>query len=278
MPRLKPVKQWSKRLLFWVALAAALSLHLLIFGPFRIRPPETKGEAKPTTGVCVTFQPAGNPWERELAAFCDIRNPALLTEADPVHGFSQFLKTPPPTPYTSTRQPPTTPAIQPPARFADAPAAPALPPLPEAIGRHWPANLPAENDAPERAALPAGMLWRFADGTPLAGPPTLPGEAVQAALADKAPAGPTRFEVVLPPRPQQSRLRLTDSCGNAALDRLALDGLTRRLREWERERLIRKPGRDLERFAEENHFIQTVEAEWRLTPSRPATPSATPQP
>ena len=276
MLKLKPVNQWSKRLLFGVALAGALLLHMLILGPFRVRPPETAGdEKKAAAGVCVTFQPAGNPWEKELAAYCDVRDPALLTEADPIHGFSRFLKTPPPVPYTDSRPPPATPVGRPVARFTETTAAPTLPPSPEAIGRHWPAGHPADDDAPAPAALPTGTIWRFADGVPMASPPVLSADIVQAALAEKVPTGPARFEISAPQPPLKGRLRLTGSSGNPSLDRLALEGLTRSLRKWERERLARKPGRDLERFPEENGFTQTVEVEWRLTPQRPATPTAT---
>ncbi len=265
MPLLQPVKSWSRRFLCEIALAAALCLHVLVFGLLYVRPPQARAGEKDAADDCISFRADnGGQWERQLAALCDLRNPALLAEADPAHGFSIFLNEPPPTPVTPLNQPPPEPSRQPARFYPVHPAAESLPPMTDAIGRHWPATLPAERSPVRSAALPARVLWRFADGTPMAAPPAPDEEAVRKAAADKAPTGPVRFEIRLAAPPLQARLLLVDSCGNAKLDELALQALNRRMCRWERAHVAHLADPDLPRFTPENGSTQIIEAEWRL--------------
>ena len=264
MPLLLPIKLWSRRFLCEVSLAAALLLHVLIFCLLQVRPSEAKTAGRRNSAACTSFQPTGGAWEQQLFAFCDIHDPSLLTEANARHGFSACLSIPPASPLSNTTLRPPEPVRQTTAQFPAAPIAIPFPAIPETIGQNWPLVIPATHEEAPPGKLPAVTLWRFADGTLLAPAPGNPQNEEGKSGANPPPTAPCRFEVRLPQTPFQSRIRLTDSSGNPRLDRLALQLLSTRVRQWEQLRLAKKNSRETARFAADTEFTQIIEVEWRL--------------
>ena len=268
MPLLPPFKSWSRTFLCGVALMATILLHAAIFGLLSIRSTVDKTGERHAAAACISFCPDGEhgEWEKQLSLFCDIHDPGLLSEANPKHGFSTWLAEAAPRPLSNTSLPPPVPVKQQPNSFPPAPMAAPLPSVPETIGGHWPSSMQKpQGDIPSKS-LPAGTLWRFADGVLLAPFPEMAEEAAGKAATETPPSGASRFEVRLPQAAFQARIRLTSSCGNPKLDRLALLALSTRLRHWEQDRLSHRLDAETSRFSNDNDFTQTIEIEWRLRP------------
>ena len=263
MPLLLPINSWSRRFLCEVSLAAALLLHVLMFGLLQVRHSPARTDNRRNESTCSSFQPGGGAWEQQLLAFSDIHDPSLLTEADARHGFSAVLSLPAASPLSNTTLRTPEPVRQTPAQFPAATVAAPLPGIPETIGQNWPLSLPASPEKIPQEKLPAATLCRFADGTLLTPVPAIPENARELA-ATQPPTAPCRFEIRLPQTPFQSRIRLTDSCGNPKLDRLALQLLSTRVRQWELIRLTKKNTPETDRFSADREFTQIVEVEWRL--------------
>ena len=206
---------------------------------------------------------SGGGWEQQLFAFSDIHDPSLLTEADPRHGFSAILSLPAASPFSNTTLQPPEPVRQSPAQFPAATVATPLPGIPEIIARNWPLASPAAPEKIPPQKLPATILCRFADGTLLTPASAIP-ETVGELTATQPPTAPSQFAIHLPQTPFQARIRLTTSCGNPKLDRVALQVLSTRVRQWEQARLSKQHTPETARFTADREFTQIIEVEWRL--------------
>lgn len=271
---LPPRQQWNRRLIMEMAVLVTLLLHALFCSLFRLREPGEKNAARPVPEAFVTALADGPAPDQEFADWGRLADPTLLTLPNPKLGFSTFLTTDLPRPYTPLQE------------QHLAPAAPALPPAPETVlgaapapletglRMHWPVRLPADDEETPPPAAPAatGMLWHFADGTPIPPPPEVNQEDALRVMAAHTAAASSRFEILLPPPPAAARLRLTDSSGSAVLDQFAYIRLTALLRSWEQQRLNRAPGFPAARFTPETGYAAVVDVEWR----RPVPAAAAP--
>lgn len=257
-----------------LALLGALGIHALLYGALTWRAPVRPRMAAEVAAPCWMLPPPGVEEGADpggLRAWAEYERPAALTLADPVHGYSAVLDAPAASPFTGDlrwRSGP--PAVPGPSGFSSLSlVAPALP-VGGALREEWRFELPAGAVAGVTpAAAPRAVVWRFADGGRLENMPEPTPAELTGALAAGAPTGPSRFTVILEPE-APGRLRLDASCGNARLDRLALNRLATRLWEWEREALRRHDRPLPDRFAGDTGYRETVEVEWRLAVAPPA--------
>ncbi|MFA5205384.1 MAG: hypothetical protein WC708_13385 [Lentisphaeria bacterium] len=259
-------RRWRRRLPA-LALFGALGVHVALYWLLTWRTPAVPLAAAEPVAPCWMLPPpsvaGGDPGG--LRAWSQFEEPAALVLADPVHGFGALLAVPLPPPFSPAAQwEGRLPPPPPPAAFPDLRLVPAALPVAAALREDWRFDLPGgATSVAAPAAAPQAVVWRFADGVLLEGVADPPAAELAAALAGGAPRGPSRFAVMLEPE-SPGRLRLTESCGNPRLDRLALNRLAARLWEWEREALRRHARPLPDRFAGDNGYREAVEVEWRL--------------
>lgn len=254
-----------RRLRWELALCGALLLHVpfLLFRLGPAAPPDSPRNHRPRS-VFIPSAAPHTPSEKELLAWVQLADPTLLSLPDPAVGFSAPLLAPAPHAYTERVTPAPT-ATQ----IAERTFAPPDPPptrsLEADLTRQWPVRIPATPEPPAIPALPAAVLWRFADGALLRGMGELPAADLRLALRTGAPRQPTRFRVELP-LGAPARVRLQASCGNSDLDRLALQRLGPRVLTWEQDVGRRELSPETEPFTLDPGRSRVVEVEWRLAP------------
>jgi len=273
MGRPKTAAAWG-RMIPALALLGALAIHALLYGALTWQVPSRPRVAAETAPPCWMLPPPGVEEGADpggLRAWAEYERPTALTLADPVHGYSAVLAAPVASPFTAD-VPWRSGAPVVPGQSGFSPLSLVAPSLPvgAALREEWRFELPAGAVAGVTpVTAPHAVVWRFADGVPLENMPEPPPLELAGALAAGTPTGPSRFTVILEPE-APGRLRLDASCGNARLDRLALNRLATRLWEWERE-AVRRHDRPLpDRFAGDTGYRETVEVEWRLAVVPPA--------
>lgn len=273
MGRPKTAAAWG-RMIPLLALLGALGLHAVLYGALTWRVPSRSRVAADATAACWMLPPPGAENGADpggLRAWAEYERPTAMTLADPIHGYSAVLEEPAMPPFTADARWRSTPPAAPgqPGFPSLSLVAPVLP-VGAALRDEWRFELPAGTMAGVApAAAPHVVVWRFADGVRLENMPEPTPAELAVALAAGTPTGPTRFTVILEPE-APGRLRLDASCGNARLDRLALNRLATRLWEWEREALRRHDRPLPDRFAGDTGYRETVEVEWRLAVAPPA--------
>gem|GEM_PF-1365671 len=258
--------------LAWTALVCAAVGYGL-----GIRPAVPVFESTQDSTRCVLVSPPGaadiRAWERNLYDWAALRDPSLLVLPNERFGFSRErfskLEVPcapvPPYRFTMTplgqSPPPALALCGAPMGFADRLASVGEPILPPPVEPF--VVVPLER----------GVFWRTPDGRPLAGLPALDAGEVWAAIRQETPPkGPTVLRLARGERPAMVRVQLLSSCGNGALDGLAVAALRRavglQLLSWRpngpaeaaRPDFVPPPGGDLE-----------IQVEW--SPGVPAEPA-----
>jgi hypothetical protein len=267
MPLWIPQKTLPTRLLWELAIVGTLAFHALLLFLLRAQPVAAARTTAPLQPQCVFLPPesAVGGWEKELYTWLRLEDPALLSLPNSRRGFSGYLREKAVLPVAPApahaQQPATAERTEFPPLAWDQPAEA----LADSLVRHWRSAQPAVVATSMGTAVPRSVLWRFADGTPVPRMPEPIAADISEAWRQGTPQNPTRIDVSLPRSGTgTARLRLVDSCGNAALDRVALQQVAFRAADWERNNQFRKTVGDSDRFVPENDFTETIEVEWRL--------------
>ena len=256
-----------RRVIWELALVGALLFHCAFAYLFRPQADPVHAKDQPVRAPCVFLPPTSGASadQKELFVWAELGDPTLLSLPNPVRGFSEFLAEKEKSPLSLAPPPPPALAGVAPASFPVLRLASPAEDLAASMSRQWSVALPLGEDASPLPALNQSVIWRFEDGTPLINPGDIPAAELRQALPAGKPQSPTRIQVTLQER-AGTRVVLRDSCGNAALDALALQRVAARAMEWERSLTFRQPSTETERFSFTNDFSQTIEVEWRLLP------------
>ncbi|MBN2452515.1 MAG: hypothetical protein JXR77_19170 [Lentisphaeria bacterium] len=214
-------------------LAGASAVCALMYYGLRVRPfiPRTEEIHDQTQCVLVSpSQSAGiSQWERDLYTWADLRDPTMLVLPNEKLGFSK----------ERGREPRPVPATLPLHRggfqaYAEhRPDAIALPrqsePLAATLARFWRPAAPPPPEPILIRPLDRGVFWRDPDGSLLPEAPAVSEEDVRGAIAAGVfPKYPTSIEVARLTQPAAPlRVKVARSCGNLALDSLAVEALRR---------------------------------------------------
>lgn len=257
----------ATRHLWLPALAGALLVHVAAFGLLRVKPARPGHAAAPSPApACSVIQPApvGAAWERQLLAWAELADPSILSLPDPRHGFSRLLVAAANWPLTDLPAFETSPAATAASSFAPIALTAADPDLAASLRHHWTCLVPTETETPSPAVPGRTVVWRLADGTPLTGIAEIAEADLKQARGTTLPQQPSRFHVLADPLAAGLRLRLAESCGVDALDRIAYQRLARRLLDWERDLRQKQAVLELEPLLRAPDLPVLVEVEWRL--------------
>lgn len=206
-----------------LAAAATVVLCTLFLQLVRLEVPVDARPASRSAPSCQQLGAAPPQASENLQSWLEVFDPTVLVLRNQQHGFARLSALPRAIPVTAPPLDRTPRALSAETR----PPAPALgnpPPNPRHVLRTaWPGATPAAEPRIPKPA-PRGVLWRFANGTPLASPPGISEETVRQATAETAPDRPTRLIISL--LDGTPRLRVVHSCGVRTLDLLALQKLT----------------------------------------------------
>ena len=257
----------SNRLMMELALLGTIALHVSFFYLLKMQtlPPPTPAEARPPPCFLLDTAVQDSIWAKTVAEWQDLAQPTLFSLPIPGKGF--FLDTPEAMlPYSSEPDVPADIVAESGIVFPSLTLANPIPELPEHIQRRYTAPPTIIADRPVPAALPRTVIWRFEDGSFLTGIPDIPEAELKQALTGGTIQNPTRLEALIRAG-APARLYLANSCGNAALDRLALQRVSTKLLDWERSLVAGQKAPELDRFA--TAIPQVIETEWRLAVEKP---------
>jgi hypothetical protein len=256
-----------KRTLALLAALIAVAFHFALDNLLTIKwhpPNHTVNHAEPPC-VMVNHTPGGQSWEDEICQWAVLADPALLSLPNLKFGFSQFRSATHPVFFTDF--PACKPAVEP---MPETPQpalsmAPKPVSLQQQIPRAWPLTTVPQT-AVTQQTLPASIIWRQADGSLLKHMPKMPEPEVNAALAETAPTAMTAIRI------NRSngvvRVRLSQSCGNPALDAMALAAAGQNVARFEGfDRSFGKPEASL--FFPPPEEPTDIQVEWRLRKPTP---------
>ncbi len=253
------------------ALLGVLLFHAFLLYGFRLAPPKSVARAGRDTTHCVLLAPEkkARAEERALWAWYYLADPSIFTLPNEEIGFSRVRNERPKLPYTPPPPYQYIIAYQPEFPLPMPPLASPWPPPADAVAADWPApRIPPLGD-PSLGSVPQhAIVWHCPDGRRIPDPPDLPedkaADLVNANLHDLV--HPTRIEILH--TAQRIRIVLRRSCGNAALDALAVDALIRQAGEIQR-RLAATPEAGRPSWFPDKGDERTVEIEWRLLAAAP---------
>jgi len=256
----------ANRLPTELAILLTIAMHVALFYGFRMRQvapgSELASRHEPRT-VLLSPPTGGHRWEQDLHAWSRIADPTLLSLPNERYGFSRIRRDERERPVSP---PPAYPFPTKPIAERDLPLI-HLAHLPDSLGdtirRNWALPNPTLPPPPEPAVLPEGVIWRLADGTPLARQPEVPLESLAQRLSEEPADRPTQIDLSRPG--QRLRVRVRHSCGNAALDIAAVKALAGELRHCE---LSDTPDQAPTYLPAGTETVQ-IEVEWRRVPTAP---------